>query len=82
MVVPLHFNMARNPRLAKHMGTLRVGVKIMSVEECSFQPLEHCTSAKSGPATLEPTQDRAGLELAAESPGARASPARHRRRAG
>lgn len=45
MFLPLHLNMARIPRLANHIGSLLMGVKGMAVEEFSFQPVEHCTSA-------------------------------------
>jgi len=45
MFLPLHLNMARNRRLAKHISVLLVGEKSMAVEEFSFQPVEHCTSA-------------------------------------
>lgn len=45
MFLLLHPSMDRIPRLTKHISVLLVGEKSMAVEEFSFQPVEHCTSA-------------------------------------
>lgn len=45
MFLPPHPHIPRNRRFAKHIVTLLMCVKSKTVEEPSFQPVVHCTSA-------------------------------------